>query len=272
MRVPEMSQCVEKSANACFEQLFENMPICSEMELTFRCHHFKVLDSCFRNHRTMCSPATIGQIAKAAYRHRVVLCARQAQKKYRDASGTFKKTPTILKSQPPSELQFISLFGYLQTQCSTRPNENCTSEDFNNMIMSCESGIKQRSHLSTADLERHQLLRIKLDASSRLLPFPETKRADECLMVRSDLSNIFLIHQKYCLQTIVTRCMCERLNFEYYCDVECANLEPSNLPFYQQVSWDEFKGRLVSADSPIRALNVFPLLLTCFFHVFLARF
>ncbi|KAI6188363.1 hypothetical protein M3Y98_00346700 [Aphelenchoides besseyi] len=247
IRVADMSQCIVKSAEGCFEKLFENMPICTELELTFRCHHFKVLDSCFREHRTMCSPATIGQIAKAAYRHKVVLCARQAQKKYRDASS-LKKTPTILKSHPPTELQFISLFGYLQTQCSTRPNENCTNEDFSNMITSCESGIRQRGHLTNSDLERHQLLRIKLDASSRLLPFPETRRLDECLIIRSALSEIFMIHQKYCLQTILTRCMCERLNFEYFCDIECANLEPSGLPFYQQVSWDEFKGRLVGSD------------------------
>lgn len=61
------------------------------------------------------------------------------------------------------------------------------------------------------------LSRTKLDASSRLLQFPETRPEDECLMVkkcikklcthiiskfkvRSEFSDIFSIHQKYCFQ------------------------------------------------------------------------
>ncbi|CAD5217763.1 unnamed protein product [Bursaphelenchus okinawaensis] len=194
----------------------------------------------------MCAPSTIGHVAKTAYRRKLVMCARQSQKKYRETSTRRKIVPTILRQHPPSELQFISLFGYLQTQCHTRPNENCTNEDYESMTRGCEDDIRQRSQLSNSDLDRHQLLRIKLDASSRLLPYTETKRADECLMVRSSLSDIFQIHQKYCLQTIVTRCMCERLNFEYFCDIECSRLEPTGLPLYQQLLWDEFKGRLAS--------------------------
>ena len=40
--------------------------------------------------------------------------------------------------------------------------------------------------------------RIKLDTSSQLLQLAETKREDECLIVRAALTDIFQIHEKYC--------------------------------------------------------------------------
>lgn len=41
-------QCVEAEAERCFYKLFGQMSnICSDSELTFRCHHYKVLLLCF---------------------------------------------------------------------------------------------------------------------------------------------------------------------------------------------------------------------------------
>lgn len=42
------------------------------------------------------------------------------------------------------------------------------------------------------------IFRIKLDTSSQLLQIAETQREDECLIIRSALTDIFQIHQKYC--------------------------------------------------------------------------
>jgi hypothetical protein len=49
------------------------------------------------------------------------------------------------------------------------------------------------------------IFRLKLDTSSRLLPYAETQRAEECLIVRSALSSIFEIHKKYCLQVQILK-------------------------------------------------------------------
>lgn len=181
-----------------------------------------MLDNCFRGHKTrVCRPDIIGSIAKSTYHNRLIVCAKQARKKYRDVpvsssliikfysnvQAHLQSAPTMIRYHPPSEIQFISLFGYLQNQCITQPKANCTTEDFKQMTNSCESEIKRRSYLLNSDYERHQLLRLRLDTSNRLLPFAETKRTEECLIVRSTLSSIFEIHKKYCLQSVVTRCM-----------------------------------------------------------------
>ncbi|KAI6176866.1 hypothetical protein M3Y97_00845200 [Aphelenchoides bicaudatus] len=227
-------KCDLPSAENCFRQLFANMPICSENELSLRCHHFKVLDKCFREHNTVCSPLSIGSIAKQMYRERMVACARQAQKKYRNVPSHFRSSPKTFRVIPPSELQFISLFGYLQIQCATTPTANCTNEEFKQMIT---------------------------NTSSRLLPFTETLSSEECLIVRSSLSSIFDIHKRYCMQSIVTRCLCERLNFEYYCDIECSNLEISSWPFDQKIAWNDFKGRLTGSVAPDKPRFAISLLL-----------
>ncbi|KAH7720501.1 Protein R01E6.7 [Aphelenchoides avenae] len=252
---PSTSECTLHKAEMCFLKLFHSMPICDESEVSFRCHHYKVLDACFRETDTVCSPSVIGHTAKAAYRRTLIACARHSGKRYRNAPRRGKTSPTIRRQSPPSEIQFISLFGYLQTQCNTKPHENCTNSEYTEMVTHCETDIREKSHLANSDLDRHQLLRVKLDASSRLLQYAETRRDDECLMVRSALTDIFQIHQKYCFQTIVTKCMCSRLNFENLCAVNCTGLEANSLPFDQRVSWDEFRGRLTGSGARGPHLN-----------------
>ncbi|KAL3117728.1 hypothetical protein niasHT_000904 [Heterodera trifolii] len=180
---------------------------------------------------------------------------------------------------PPTELQFISLFGYLQIQCrppihrksleakgggnrrsqSLRDSSaggyaqppgigNCSAPELGEITALCEDEIRQRQVPPHFVLERHKLLRVKLDASSKLLQFPETRPEDECLMVRSVLSDIYLIHQKYCFHATVTKCMCERLRFERSCGIQCANLEPFGLPLHRELLWSDFRGRLSGAQ------------------------
>uniref|UniRef100_A0A914DU02 Uncharacterized protein n=1 Tax=Acrobeloides nanus TaxID=290746 RepID=A0A914DU02_9BILA len=203
-----------------------------------------VLDVCFNKNNMICSPMTIGRIAKNAYKKQLVECAKQTKKHNRDAPIRKKQPQKFLRLHAPSELQFVSLFGYLQIQCNTNSMDNCTNNNFKEMLSNCETAILQRSSLVNSDLERHQLLKIKLDASSRLLQYPETNRDNECLMVRSALSDIYQLHQKYCFETYVTRCLCERLTFTYSCNIDCEQLEASDLPFDQEISWQNFKGRL----------------------------
>ncbi|KAH7698507.1 Protein R01E6.7, partial [Aphelenchoides avenae] len=179
---PSTSECTLHKAEMCFLKLFHSMPICDESEVSFRCHHYKVLDACFRETDTVCSPSVIGHTAKAAYRRTLIACARHSGKRYRNAPRRGKTSPTIRRQSPPSEIQFISLFGYLQTQCNTKPHENCTNSEYTEMVTHCETGIREKSHLANSDLDRHQLLRVKLDASSRLLQYAETRRDDECLV------------------------------------------------------------------------------------------
>lgn len=41
--------------------------------------------------------------------------------------------------------------------------------------------------------------------------------------------------------------MCERMNFQYFCDIECATLDSSGLPLDNRLSWENFKGKLVGS-------------------------
>uniref|UniRef100_A0A914YK04 Uncharacterized protein n=1 Tax=Panagrolaimus superbus TaxID=310955 RepID=A0A914YK04_9BILA len=66
------------------------------------------------------------------------------------------------------------------------------------MLTSCEADIRHKSGLANSDYDRQRLLKIKLDTSSQLLQIAETQRDDECLIIRSALTDIFEIHQKYC--------------------------------------------------------------------------
>uniref|UniRef100_A0A915EC56 Uncharacterized protein n=1 Tax=Ditylenchus dipsaci TaxID=166011 RepID=A0A915EC56_9BILA len=287
------SQCVLKEAEKCFDKLFEQMPICpmdtstsaaaetdhnqqQPPQLTFRCQHFN---------------ATIGQTARTSYRRVLLECSRNRQQQTTSSgqqvtkhrNNRRKAAPTISdRSHPPSEIQFISLFGYLQTQCRKSPTyhshsqqqqhtnspksvnhyyssldaaegtvyspgvrpQNCSGQEFQELIESCEIELTQKDQPTHSDLERHKLLKIKLDASGKLLHYRETNRIDECLMIRAMLSDIFLIHQKYCFQTTVTKCLCDRLNLETFCGIVCAHLEPHGLPLQQSLNWSDFRGRL----------------------------
>jgi hypothetical protein len=255
------TQCRLDEADHCFQELFNHMPVCSSAELTFRCQHFNVLDTCFRQSNIMCLPSAVGQTAKLAYRRKLNECSKDAHKKYRQTSQqkswSAKSSSSNRSPSPPNEIQFISLFGYLQSQCRRKSNSdngpegemtavmsatsqsgqgrrskegeeptsaeqrqasvrsNCSTHELKELIGSCEAEMKQklpsantggkRKHV-VVDLERHQLLRyskllanvhclnsnkplptsrVKLEASSRLLIYPETRRNDECLMVRS---------------------------------------------------------------------------------------
>ncbi|KAE9556014.1 hypothetical protein FO519_000760 [Halicephalobus sp. NKZ332] len=221
-----------------------------------------MLDECFRKSSIMCPPAAIGRIATTTHRRKLVSCVKQKNKQYRDTPSRRKMAPSILRSHPPTELQFISLFGYLQSQCNAKLVENCTNEEFKEMMGTCEADIKQKSGFTNSDYDRHRLLKIKLDTSSQLLQIAETKREDECLIVRAALTDIFQIHEKYCFHTVVTRCMCERMNLEYLCNVQCANLDSAGLPFDKRVSWEDFRGRLVANTSTITLINKFLIIFT----------
>ncbi|CAK5010767.1 unnamed protein product [Meloidogyne enterolobii] len=242
---PKMNCDLEK-AEACFTQLFEQLPICLDKkhngEIAFRCHHFNI----------RCLPAAIGTAARIAYQKR----------------GPGRQAAGLLAS--PSELQFISLFGYLQTQCRPRrriQNEggnersgnrrshfrseqlnnhyiiaNCSDSYIDEIIGDCETEMKKRQPSPYMELERHKLL-------SKLLQFPETRPEDECMMVRSVFSDIFLIHQRFCFHTTVTRCLCERYQFERTCGIQCANLEAYGLPLNRKLLWTDFRGFLSGSEN-----------------------
>uniref|UniRef100_A0A7E4ZWQ4 GDNF domain-containing protein n=1 Tax=Panagrellus redivivus TaxID=6233 RepID=A0A7E4ZWQ4_PANRE len=238
--------CSMQDLENCFNELFDNMPICSSSPFMFTCKHFKILDECFTKSSMVCPPTTLGQIATTTHRRKLISCARQTSKQYRNAPNRRKSAaPAILRNQPPTELQFISLFGFLQSQCNVKLVANCTNQDYHSMISTCENDIKRKTLLTNMDYDRSKLLIRKLDTSSQLMQIPETSRENECLIVRAALSDIYKIHQNYCFHTVVTRCMCERMNFEYFCDIECASLDASGLPLDKRLSWANFKGQLV---------------------------
>lgn len=246
-QVSSAEQCVEAEAERCFYKLFGQMSnICSDSELTFRCHHYKFLDECFAREVGICPANQVGRHARLAYRKRQVICDRQNQKQYREAT---RRRPTSLsRPGPPNELQFISLFGYLQTQCSIAAHENCSTGRYQGMIETCEEEIRAKAASSNSDFDRHQILRLKLDTSKKLLEYPETRRDDECLVVRSTLSDIYRIHHRYCFQAVITRCLCEQLGFERSCGVDCSVIEPSG-PREDRLAWSDFKGRLISSHA-----------------------
>ncbi|CAK5007239.1 unnamed protein product [Meloidogyne enterolobii] len=280
---PKMNCDLEK-AEACFTQLFEQLPICLDKkhngEIAFRCHHFNVLDICFGDNQIRCLPAAIGTAARIAYQKRVdgcLLAAKIDEGKpiEEQKTGPGRQAAGLLAS--PSELQFISLFGYLQTQCRPRrriQNEggnersgnrrshfrseqlnnhyiiaNCSDSYIDEIIGDCETEMKKRQPSPYMELERHKLLRLKLDISSKLLQFPETRPEDECMMVRSVFSDIFLIHQRFCFHTTVTRCLCERYQFERTCGIQCANLEAYGLPLNRKLLWTDFRGFLSGSEN-----------------------
>ncbi|VDK17790.1 unnamed protein product [Anisakis simplex] len=300
-------QCVESEAEQCFYRLFDQMAnICSDSELTFRCHHYKFLDDCFARDVGICAASQVGRCAKLAYKRRQIVCERQNPKLYRDAairrhtssssegsqskysaasSSSIYVAPSssssshyMRSSTPPNELQFISLFGYLQTQCSIGANQNCSTHaaggNYEGMIETCQNEIRSKALARNSDFDRHQILRsvdltdlskwlnmnlrLKLDTSKKLLEYPETKRNDECLIVRATLSDIYRIHHRYCFQAVITRCLCEQLGFERSCGVDCSVIEPRG-PNDDRLAWSDFRGRLMSSSASSPSSSPTPL-------------
>lgn len=173
----------------------------------------------------MCPPTAIGYAARNAYRRRVSDCNSASAPRHGHDSQRLRrhKTTDSLDGfdlrRGPSELQFISLFGYLQNQCRRRRSSqdhpqqqesgppyrrnsqngggdhspsaaaaalisvNCSLIEYTEM-MNCEEEIRMRQpKRHNSILERHKLLKTKLEASSRLLQFTETRPEEECLMV-----------------------------------------------------------------------------------------
>ncbi|CEF71395.1 Hypothetical protein SRAE_X000072100 [Strongyloides ratti] len=246
-QIPSTSSitCFHNEAELCFKQLFEkNTNICTDQQLHFQCKHYNFLDECFTKKDVQCQPSVVGRAASTAYKKRRLQCQQQQLRSSNRRRHQYKST--IYRQNPPTDLQFISYIGYLQSICISN-NTNCTSEIFRQDISRCEEDIKNKAHGSVQEANRHSLLRMKLQASSNLLQYSETKRDEECLLVRSALTDIFQLHQSYCLQTSITRCMCERLNFEYFCNISCSRLEVKSIPFNQILTWSDFEGRLRSA-------------------------
>uniref|UniRef100_A0A0N5A440 GDNF domain-containing protein n=1 Tax=Parastrongyloides trichosuri TaxID=131310 RepID=A0A0N5A440_PARTI len=241
------SACLHSDAEVCFKQLFEkNTNICTDHQLHFQCKHYNFLDDCFTQKEVQCQPSIVGKAASSAYKKRRIQCQQQQLRSSNRRRHQLKST--IYRQNPPTDLQFISYIGYLQSICTTN-NTNCTSDIFRHDIGKCEEDIKSKAPGSLKEANRHNLLRMKLQASSNLLQYSETKRDEECLLVRSALTDIFYLHQSYCLQTSITRCMCERLNFEYFCNISCSRLEVKSIPINQVLTWSDFEGRLRSAVS-----------------------
>ena len=149
------------------------------------------MDSCFRDHSIMCPPTAIGQAARNAYQRRVSSCSSNSYPEGDDESNdrlrrNRKHRPIGQPLSVPSAIQFISLFGYLQTRCRRRRttassgetgsfrrnsqngamaadeigSNNCSVKEFDEMISSCEEEIRKlqpKRHTSVVD--RHQLLR-----------------------------------------------------------------------------------------------------------------
>uniref|UniRef100_A0A0N5CCF7 DB domain-containing protein n=1 Tax=Strongyloides papillosus TaxID=174720 RepID=A0A0N5CCF7_STREA len=240
------TSCLHNEAEQCFKQLFEkNSNICTDYQLHFQCKHYNFLDECFTKKDVQCPPAVVGRAASTAYKKRRMQCQQQQLRSSSNRRRHQYKS-SIYRQNPPTDLQFISYIGYLQSICITNTT-NCTSEMFRQDMGRCEEDIKNKALGSVKEANRHNLLRMKLQASSNLLQYTETKRDEECLLIRSTLTDIFQLHQSYCVQTSITRCMCERLNFEYFCNISCSRLEVKNVPFNQILTWSEFEGRLRSA-------------------------
>uniref|UniRef100_A0A914GXS4 Uncharacterized protein n=1 Tax=Globodera rostochiensis TaxID=31243 RepID=A0A914GXS4_GLORO len=282
---PQQYACNMEIAEECFSQLFDQMPICSaseeSAELAFRCVHYNVLDACFARPtepRIKCAPKQIGQAARMAYGKRVDFClftSREQQQKQQQQQqhssdknrgpGAFIETPRVLPlaywphqlSCSSSPSLAICKFSAVRPSIGNRLKQKAATIGDHKVCATAPEAmpaaakaideIRQRQPPPHFVLERHRLLRVKLDASSKLLQFPETRPEDECLMVRSVLSDIYLIHQKYCFHATVTKCMCERLKFERTCGIQCANLEPFGLPLNRELSWNDFRGRLNGA-------------------------
>lgn len=43
------------------------------------------------------------------------------------------------------------------------------------------------------------------------------------------------------VQTTVTRCLCEQMDFERTCGIQCANLEAFGLPLNRELLWIDFR-------------------------------
>ncbi|KAF7632184.1 hypothetical protein Mgra_00008437 [Meloidogyne graminicola] len=110
--------------------------------------------------------------------------------------------------------------------------------------------MKKRQLSPYMQLERHKLLKLKLDISSKLLQFPETKPEDECMM------------------TSVTKCLCERYQFEQTCSIKCSNLEAYGLPLNRKLIWNDFRG-VLSCSNKNWNKNIILIILLIFLNFYL---
>uniref|UniRef100_A0A914XVR6 Uncharacterized protein n=1 Tax=Plectus sambesii TaxID=2011161 RepID=A0A914XVR6_9BILA len=148
----------------------------------------------------------------------------------------------------PKELPSTLFLVFLGTQCT---EQNCTGDVFEQ----CEHDIRVSNGKALADFDRHQLLRIKLDASKKLLHYPETRSEEECLLIRAILADLFVIHQRYCFHSVVTQCLCERLSLNRFCSIDCAALQHEK-PTDDKLIWSNLEDRVGEyASSAISTLT-----------------
>lgn len=65
----------------------------------------------------------------------------------------------MTRSKSPNELQFVSVIGYLQTQCQNEFGKNCSVIDQQVMLDECAEEIRTKGRMNGADYDRHQFLR-----------------------------------------------------------------------------------------------------------------
>ncbi|CAJ0955328.1 unnamed protein product, partial [Mesorhabditis belari] len=245
--IPPDKTCNSTAGHECFALMFDRMAeVCTDREpLTFKCIHYNFLDQCFNQRVGYCTTAQITTFAQVGLDKSRKKCERIETKSYRDiippraSSRQFGDERLRLPAT-----QLISTFGYLQTHCSAIQNTSCVAEAMEHIFEHCEHEIRSKISQPTAsDFDRHKLLRIKLDASRRLLAFLETENHYECLMVKWNLKQIHKIHEQHCFHTIMTRCLCERAEFEKHCNVKCKDLEVAP-PEITEREWEELRSRL----------------------------
>ena len=53
---------------------------------------------------------------------------------------------------------------------------------------------------------------------------PKAERAVECALIRQTLTELELMHYRYCFHAHVTKCVCEEYRLETMCDIRCTQL------------------------------------------------
>ncbi|CAJ0583478.1 unnamed protein product, partial [Mesorhabditis spiculigera] len=272
--IPSDKSCNHTAGHECFALIFSRISaICTSEPLQFKCIHYNFLDHCFNQRVGYCTTNQISTFARVGFNEAQRKCSEFHPKTYREVIPTRDISRQFGDSRrrvPDS--QFIATLGYLQTQCSATQNTSCAADQMENIFENCEHEIRTKTASAPKDndFDLHKLFRIKLDTSRRLLTFQETEKNYECLMVKWALNKIYDIHTQHCFHTIMTRCLCERGEFEKHCGVKCADLEVHPLKISEE-EWEELRSRLHHGRGIHKTIPIL-LILICLSTIFFQAF
>uniref|UniRef100_A0A0N5AT25 GDNF domain-containing protein n=1 Tax=Syphacia muris TaxID=451379 RepID=A0A0N5AT25_9BILA len=225
--------CSRKRAEHCFMNLFNKiMDTCGGSGLLFSCYHYNFIDLCISIEAGNCSKSQVGHYARTAYHQQKVICEKE--RRFRHDAKARQRTSTMHRRTLPHELQFISLFGYLQTKCARVKAGNCRDVSGQEGLDECE---KQLRYTDSNEWLRHKLLRLRLDSPKKQLS--SQNHQQQCSSIHSALTEIYLIHRTYCPQIYATRCFCNSLNEKHSCNIDCSQVD---LQFHgASLSWSELR-------------------------------